>query len=164
VRHAWLAALVAAAPLQAAAPQGPTSVQTEFRVFNGDEEVTAATRLRVLPAGRRNAPAVDVERGEAPLAPGVYDLQAIRTSDSGVRSIKWAERLSVLHYPDEGRGAGQRRRRAGGGVGGSAGTAGRPAASQAPAIIAATAAIDSLRRRSSTGRLDLKNAAKYASS
>jgi hypothetical protein len=36
------------------------------------------------------------------LAPTVYDVQAIRTSDRGVRSIRWAERLAILHYPDEG--------------------------------------------------------------
>ena len=95
MRLAWLAASIVAASLQ------PPSVLTEFRVFNGADEVTAATRLRVVPAGNRNAPAIDVERGTVPLAPAVYDVQAIRTSDSGVRSIKWAERLAILHYPDE---------------------------------------------------------------
>jgi hypothetical protein len=102
MRLAWVAALAAAAPIYAQAPQAGPRVVTEFRVFNGDEDVTAATRLRVFPAGSRNAPAIETERGEVPLAPGVYDVQAIRTSDSGVRSIKWAERLTILRYPDEG--------------------------------------------------------------
>ena len=113
MRLAWLAApilavslppsLMATASQGAQAPPGAAAkVLTEFRVFNGAEEVTAATRLRVVPAGSRNAPAIEVERGTVPLAPAVYDVQAIRTSDSGVRSIKWAERLAILHYPDEG--------------------------------------------------------------
>ena len=78
------------------------AVVTEFRVFNGAEEVTASTRLRVVPAGARRGPAIDVDRGAVPLAPAVYDVQAIRTSERGVKSIKWAERLAILHYPDEG--------------------------------------------------------------
>jgi hypothetical protein len=102
MRLAWLAALAAAAPLSAQAPPASTKVLTEFRIFNGAEEVTAATRLRVFPAGSRNVAGLEVEREDAPLAPGVYDVQAIRTSSSGVRSIKWAEGLAVLHYPDEG--------------------------------------------------------------
>jgi hypothetical protein len=100
MRLAWLAALASMAPLYAQAPAA--RVLTEFRVFNGAEEVTAATRLRVVPAGTRNAAAIDVERGDVPLAPGVYDVQAMRTSDSGIRSIKRAEGLAILHYPDEG--------------------------------------------------------------
>jgi hypothetical protein len=79
-----------------------TAVLTEFRVFNGTEEVTASTRLRVVPAGARNASAIEAAPSEVSLAPAVYDVQAIRTSERGVRSIRWAERLAILHYPDEG--------------------------------------------------------------
>lgn len=113
MRLAWLAAPLVAASLHPppeatagqvaqAPPPAAARVLTEFRVFDGATEVTAATRLRVVPAGNRSAPALDVDRGTVPLAPAVYDVQAIRTSDSGVRSIKWAERLAILHYPDEG--------------------------------------------------------------
>lgn len=94
MRPAWMLA-----PLLVVAQ---AAVLTEFRVFNGTEEVTASTRLRVLPAGARNAPAIEVDRPGVSLAPAVYDVQAIRTSDRGVRSIRWAERLAILHYPDEG--------------------------------------------------------------
>lgn len=114
MRLAWLAAPIVAASLQppsldATASQGAqeppaaaSHVLTEFRVFNGAEDVTLTSRLRVLPAGSRSAPAIDVERRTVPLAPAVYDVQAIRTSANGVRSIKWAEGLAILHYPDEG--------------------------------------------------------------
>jgi hypothetical protein len=52
-------------------------------------------------------------------------------------------------------------RRTGRGVRGiSVGTAGRPACSQAPAIMAATAAIDSFSRFSSTGMVPARNASK----
>jgi hypothetical protein len=93
MRRAWVLA-----PLLVA----QAAVLTEFRVFNGTEEVTVSTRLRVVPAGARGASAVDVDRRAVPLPPAVYDVQAIRTSDSGVKSIKWAERLAILYYPDEG--------------------------------------------------------------
>jgi hypothetical protein len=104
MRLAWLAAPLLAASFhtQVPSPGAAARVVTEFRVFNGSEEVTSSTRLRVVPAGKRGAPATDVERGVVDLAPAVYDVQAIRTSDSGIRSIKWAERLAILHYPDEG--------------------------------------------------------------
>lgn len=104
MRLAWLATplLAATVHVQAPAPGAATAVATEFRVFNGTEEVTAKTRLRVVPPGKRDAPAINVDGGTVALPPAVYDVQAIRTSDSGVRSIKWAERLAILHYPDEG--------------------------------------------------------------
>ena len=102
MRLAWLAASVAAASLQAQAPTAVSQVVTEFRVFNGADDVTPSSRLRVLPAGNRSAPAIDVEGRTVVLAPAVYDVQAIRTSPNGVRSIKWAEGLAILHYPDEG--------------------------------------------------------------
>jgi hypothetical protein len=84
----------------AVAAQAP--VLTEFRVFDGLNEVTAVTRLRVVPAGRRNAPAVDASRSPIALAPSMYDVQALRTRDPGIVSIKWVERLAIVHYPDEG--------------------------------------------------------------
>ena len=103
MRLAWVAASFAAASLQAQAPATAVShVLTEFRAFNGAEDVTPSSKFRVLPTGNRSAPAIDVEGRTVPLAPAVYDVQAIRTSANGVRSIKWAEGLAILHYPDEG--------------------------------------------------------------
>lgn len=82
-------------------PTAPTApVATEFRVFNGTEEITASTRVRIVPAGKRDAQAIEAQRPVTWLAPAMYDVQAIR--GGGVASIKWAERLAVVHYPDEG--------------------------------------------------------------
>lgn len=77
------------------------AVVTDFRAFDGAEEVTAATRFRVLPAGRRGAEPIET-RGTVSLTPSVYDVQAMRTSDDGLVAIKPVERLVVMHYPDEG--------------------------------------------------------------
>jgi hypothetical protein len=56
-------------------------------------------------------------------------------------------------------GGGGYRRRLWGVDAGSSGTGGRPASSQAPAITAATAEIDSFRQRSMTALFALKNEA-----
>lgn len=100
----WLTLPLLAASLQAQtpAPNPTTPVSTEFRVFDGTDEVTAITRLRVHASGTRDVPAIDASRSPVSLAPAMYDVQALRTRDSGIVSIKWVERLSVIHYPDEG--------------------------------------------------------------
>lgn len=100
----WLAVPLLAASLhaQAVRPGSTTPVTTEFRVFNGTEEITASTRLRIVPAGRRDAPAIEASRSTVPLAPAVYGVQALRVRGAGVITIKWVERLAVMHYPDEG--------------------------------------------------------------
>lgn len=92
----------------AAGAQDPTPpeapVTAEFRVFAGTEEITATTRLRIMPTGARSQ-ASPVEAG-VPLTvtvpPGIYDVQALRMRPEGIVGIKWAERLVVMHYPDEG--------------------------------------------------------------
>jgi len=35
------------------------------------------------------------------VAPGIYDAQAVQEQDARVVSIRWAERLVVMPYPDE---------------------------------------------------------------
>jgi hypothetical protein len=98
-----IAAPLLAAVLSAQVPApGGTTVRTEFRVFDGKAEVTAVTRLRVVPAGRRDAAARAVQLPATPLAPALYDVEARRLDPAGVISIKWAERLAVMYYPDEG--------------------------------------------------------------
>jgi hypothetical protein len=85
-------------------PSSQPPVTTEFRVFDGWHEVTAQARLRVMPSGERDK-AVTVEPRRklvAALAPGIYDAQAFHTRQGSVIGIKWAERLVVMHYPDEG--------------------------------------------------------------
>jgi hypothetical protein len=79
-------------------------VTAEFRVFAGSEEITATTRLRVMPTGTREDPLTvrESKRLVAALAPGIYDVQALRFRPEGIVAIRWAERLVVMHYPDEG--------------------------------------------------------------
>ena len=80
-----------------------TPVNVEFRVFAGAEEITAATRLRIMPTGTRDAPVTlgEGKRLLAPLTAGIYDVQALRVRSGGIVAIRWAERLVVMHYPDE---------------------------------------------------------------
>jgi hypothetical protein len=85
------------------APAG--SLTLELRVFDGFEDVTSQTRVSVHRAGERTAPIVQVSAGQptisAELAPGIYDVQAIREREGRVLSIRWAQRLIVMAYPDE---------------------------------------------------------------
>lgn len=78
----------------------------ELRVFDGLEEVTSQTRIKLHRAGERadvvaqtnpGQPRVELEVGE-----GIYDAQAIRQKGEEVVSIRWANRLVVMPYPDEG--------------------------------------------------------------
>lgn len=78
-------------------------VTAEFRVFAGNEEITATTKLRVMPTGTREKPLTlsDGKRLLTTLAPGIYDVQALRFRPEGIVAIRWAERLVIMHYPDE---------------------------------------------------------------
>ena len=81
-----------------------SSVLTEFRIFDGTEEITPQARVRVMPSGKRDQ-AIAVEPGRtlvAELPPGIYDAQAFYTQNGSIVAIRWAERLVVMHYPDEG--------------------------------------------------------------
>jgi hypothetical protein len=78
-------------------------VTAEFRVFAGSEEITASTRLRIMPTGTREK-SITVREGKGlltMLAPGIYDVQALRLRAEGIVAIRWAERLVIMHYPDE---------------------------------------------------------------
>lgn len=97
--------LILAVPLHLQQPDASQSpVTTEFRVFDGWHEITGHARLRIMPSGKReNAIAIEPRRAlVASLAPGIYDAQALHTRQGSVVGIKWAERLVVMHYPDEG--------------------------------------------------------------
>jgi len=99
----WGGVLLALA-LSVGQPSEP-ALALELRVFNGPEEVTAQTRIAVHRAGDRGKPLILIEPGRAVLTadvpPGIYDVQAIRLKDGRVVSIRWAERLVVMAYPDE---------------------------------------------------------------
>jgi hypothetical protein len=98
-----LALLAAGAGFQAPSP--PT-IELEIRVFDGSEDVTADTRVAVFKAGERETPLarVPLEGGRKALdvPEGFYDVQAVRERDGRVVTIRWAERLVVMRYPDEG--------------------------------------------------------------
>jgi hypothetical protein len=79
----------------------------EIRVFSGHEEVTRHTRLTIHKAGERNEalphPTIQGDGSVELLVPaGIYDLQAIHERDGRVVNIRWANRLVVMPYPDEG--------------------------------------------------------------
>ena len=93
------AAVVLALALQAAAP-----LTLRVRVFDGSDEVTADSRVKIFKGGERQTPVAEA-RGrdtiETPVAAGIYDAQVIRERDGRVVNIRWAERLIVMPYPDE---------------------------------------------------------------
>jgi hypothetical protein len=81
-------------------------VTLEVRIFSGAQEVTSETRVTVHRAGERREPLAQsvprTGRLQIPVAPGIYDVQAIREREDRVVGIRWAERLVVMAYPDEG--------------------------------------------------------------
>lgn len=96
---AWLAVGLAARPNQ---PRIET-IRTEFRVFDGVTDVSTETRLRVRPSGSTETGRI-LEGGPlaADLPAGIYDVQAVRQQSGQVVSVRWAERLVIMAYPDEG--------------------------------------------------------------
>jgi hypothetical protein len=78
----------------------------EVRVFAGVQDVTNETRVSVHRAGERREPLAQETpregRLETVVTAGIYDVQAIRESEGRVVAIRWAERLVVMAYPDEG--------------------------------------------------------------
>jgi hypothetical protein len=96
---AVLSAPVAARPPQ---PSRGETIRTEFRVFNGTSEVSGETRLRVRPSGSSETGRV-IGSGQLAidLAPGIYDVQAVRQQAGQVTNVRWAERLVIMAYPDE---------------------------------------------------------------
>jgi hypothetical protein len=84
----------------------PAALTLELRIFNGPEEVTSHTRVTVHRAGERESPLVQTQaaagRVELKVSEGIYDVQAIYERDGQVLNIRWANRLVVMPYPDEG--------------------------------------------------------------
>ena len=100
------AALLLALALAPAPAQEPAATITlEIRIFDGSEEVTDDTRVTIYRAGDRTTPVAQVApksgRIQVPVPQGFYDAQAIRERDGRVLTIRWAERLIVMPYPDE---------------------------------------------------------------
>ena len=104
--RALLVALALAGPgtaQQQPAPQPP--IVLELRIFNGATEVTSSTRVTLHRAGERTTPVAQIGpregRIDIEVAAGIYDAQAILEREGRVVSIRWAERLVVMPYPDE---------------------------------------------------------------
>jgi hypothetical protein len=94
-------------PLLGALVQAPTpSLTLEIRVFQGTEEVTGQTRVTIHRAGDRSAAVAQAHGPQGPYAfivpQGIYDAQIVREKEGRVLNIRWAERLIVMPYPDEG--------------------------------------------------------------
>jgi hypothetical protein len=90
-----------------AATQPATDPLTlELRVFNGRGDVTSEARVAVYRAGERSDPlapsALRLGSITLQVPAGFYDVQAIWEKDGHVIGIRWAERLVVMAYPDEG--------------------------------------------------------------
>jgi hypothetical protein len=98
---AMVFAAVSAAPMPQPAPG--SAIRVEFRVFDGPTEVTPFTRIRIRPSGSTETGRI-IEGGDLTidLAPGIYDAQAVRQDNGQVVNVRWAERLVVMPYPDEG--------------------------------------------------------------
>lgn len=93
-----------AAVLLVVAPAQPLVL--EIRTFDGPQDVTRETRITVHRAGDRGQPVGRVSGATEPalfqVPPGIYDAQAIQERQGRVINIRWAERLVVMPYPDEG--------------------------------------------------------------
>jgi hypothetical protein len=91
------------APAARQQPSAVPAIRAEFRVFDGTTEVTAFTRIRVRPAGSTETGRI-VDGGDLTLdlPPGIYDAQAVRQDNGQVVGVRWAERLVIMAYPDEG--------------------------------------------------------------
>jgi hypothetical protein len=86
------------------AHSGQQPLTLEIRAFLGKEEVTHETRITVHRAGDRGQPVAQVQIGgqrTMKVPQGIYDAQAVHERDRRVVSIRWAERLVVMPYPDE---------------------------------------------------------------
>jgi hypothetical protein len=78
----------------------------ELRIFSGTEEVTGQTRTTIHRPGDhgealfRGMPVGGRVQLQVPA--GIYDVQVIHERDGRVLDIRWANRLVVMEYPDEG--------------------------------------------------------------
>ena len=99
----WIGVVASLGPAPRQAPARTESIRTEFRVFDGANEVTAETRLRVRPTGSTETGRVlEGSQLAADLPAGIYDVQAVRQRAGEVVNVRWAEKLVVMPYPDEG--------------------------------------------------------------
>lgn len=93
------------APPPPAVAGDTSTVRLELRIFDGPDDVTGETRVRLFPRGQRtNDLPTTSSPGHAITATvpvGFYDAQAIREKRGEVAGLRWAEQLLVQRYPDE---------------------------------------------------------------
>jgi hypothetical protein len=95
-------ALVATSHGPPQAQSGPP-VRVEFRVFDGANEISAQTRVRIRRSGTtETGTVVDGSDLSLDLPPGIYDAEAVRQQSGAPVDIRWAEHLVIMQYPDEG--------------------------------------------------------------
>lgn len=86
--------------------QATPPLTLELRVFLAADEVTRETRVTVHRAGDRSVAVGQAQRHDGrhvfAVPAGIYDAQLVREKDGRVVNIRWAERLIVMPYPDEG--------------------------------------------------------------
>ncbi|HSC29850.1 MAG TPA: hypothetical protein VLD67_21405 [Vicinamibacterales bacterium] len=106
LRGFLLALVVASLPATRSQQPPPSGLTLELRIYLGATEVTSDTRVTIHKAGDRGEPFARLSgaRGglELPVPQGIYDVQAILERDGQVLNIRWANRLVVMPYPDEG--------------------------------------------------------------
>jgi hypothetical protein len=93
----------------AGAPNVPSELPTirlEVRVFDGSDDVTADSRVKLYPKGQRTSdiPMTAAGAGQATTAMvpvGFYDAQAMRERHGAAPNIRWAQQWLVQRYPDE---------------------------------------------------------------
>jgi hypothetical protein len=96
-----LLSVLAARPQVSPPAQASKPIQCELRVFDGSDEVTRETRVRVYPSGRKENGVPTDAAGRVQLLPGLYDVQMIRQRDGQVTGTRWIEHLLIMRYPDE---------------------------------------------------------------
>lgn len=94
------------APTLPSAPAEQPTVRLEVRVFDGSDDVTHESHVKLYPKGQRTTdiPMTTAGAGQpttALVAVGFYDAQAIRERRGEAPNIRWAQQWLVQRYPDE---------------------------------------------------------------
>jgi hypothetical protein len=94
------------APAQPVPAGEQPTVKLEVRVFDGSDDVTSESKVKLYPKGQRSAdiPMTAAGAGQpvSVMVPvGFYDAQAIRERRGEAPSIRWAQQWLVQRYPDE---------------------------------------------------------------
>lgn len=91
-------------PAPSSRPDPDSLIECEFRVFDGEDEVTSDSSVHIFPTGTRQS-GIPIQPADGRLlvhvAPAIYDAQVVRLKEGQVSNIRWSERLVIMRYPDE---------------------------------------------------------------